>query len=135
MVAKASADDRGDVAQRRAGDGGAHPALRLRAEGAHGNPGLASVALVGLPGLQMVAGGQRVEAGLRRMGTEADQFRSGELLTGKHVAEHALAQTADFRLGDGGFGRSRRLGTGGGDAQAGGAGQGAAPFQQVTAIG
>jgi hypothetical protein len=48
------------------------------------------VTLIGLPGLEMVAGCQEAEAGLRRRCAEPDQFWYGELFVGQHVPDHFL---------------------------------------------
>jgi hypothetical protein len=44
------------------------------------------------------------------MGAQWDQFRGWELFAGKHIAEPAFAQCADFLLGERCFGLVLRLG-------------------------
>src|SRR5581483_4661799 len=86
-------DHRGVVTQSRTGHRRAHPdPLRLLPERTKRYPGLAAMALVGLPRLEMVAGSQQIEAGTLRCRAEPEQLRNRELLVCQHEAEHPLAQ-------------------------------------------
>ncbi len=94
---KGLGDNRRAVAQDRTGDESPHPrAVRPRAKRRHRHPGLARMALIRLPGLEMVAAGQEIETGLLRRHPDLQQLRYGELLMREHVADHPVAQSAGF---------------------------------------
>src|ERR1700704_368167 len=57
------------------------------------------MALIRLPGLEMVAGRQETKAGLRCRCADLDEFRDRELLVSQHVTDQALLQPAIAGLG------------------------------------
>jgi len=86
--------------------------LRPLAERAERHPGFAAMAFIGLPGLEMVARREQVEAGLCRHLAGLDQLRHGELLVAEHEADQLLAvqcAIALLRAGGGGIGLAHRL--------------------------
>ena len=106
---KRLSDDGWIVAKGRARDRRSYPdSAGAFADRAHRDPRLTRVTFVGLPGLQMIAGGQQIESCLFGGHAQLHEFRNGKLFVREHETHHGLMYG---RCGSGGAtsGRSESI--------------------------
>jgi hypothetical protein len=65
--------------------------VNVRAQRTHRDPGFASMRFIGLPGLEMIAGGEQMKSALRRLASDADKLPHRELLMRQHIAYQSFA--------------------------------------------